>query len=109
MKSRTNPVLVFIRSQHGAAQPAGLEATLNGIPTGGDPRDGVLSQAPVVRPQRPHPGGGAPPQARIPDLYEFADRTDMGLAIAVLRSWATQSGHVLDFSYVVHNKGLVFL
>lgn len=105
----TDPVLVFIRGQHGGPQPVGLENVLNSIPQGGDPRDGVLSQAPATRLQRASPGNALPPQLHIPNLYEFSDRVDMGLAIAVLRSWATQNDHVLDFSYVVHNNGLVFL
>jgi hypothetical protein len=82
-----DPTFLIIRGPLGAAAPAGILAYLNSLLVGGNRLDGGLSANPI------HPVRRNAAEAPIPDLYQFADHQDAGIARAALIGWASDHGH----------------
>lgn len=109
----TDPAFLFIRGANGGPPPPGIAKVLNTLPIAAGGTDGRLTAAPVFPIRRPPPapvGGVAPPvQAPIPNLYQFANRQDAGIARAALIVWAatTVAGN-LDFLRMIAPQGVVW-
>lgn len=73
-----DPTFLIIRGPLGAPAPAGIPAYLNSLLVGGNRLDGGLSANPV------HPVRRNAAEAPIPDMYQFADHQDAGIARAAL-------------------------
>lgn len=87
-----DPTFLIIRGPMGAPSPPGIAAYLNTLLAGGNRLDGGLSAPPL------HPVRRNAAEAPIPDMYQFADHQDAGIARAALIGWAADQGHGnLDF------------
>lgn len=91
-----DPAFLFIRGQDGGPAPAGVGNALNALPVHASANDGRLSTAPIFPIRRPAVGGVA--QAPIPDLYQFGDTQDAGIARSALIVWAHGTANTLDFA-----------
>lgn len=89
----------------GAPAPAGIPAYLNSLLVGGNRLDGGLSANPI------HPVHRNAAEAPVPDMYQFADHQDAGIARAALIGWASDHGHGnLDFlRFTVGMNGFAWL
>ena len=108
----TDPVFLFIRGANGGAPPAGIANVLMALPVSAGGNNGRLTAAPVfpIRRPAPAPGGAvAPVQVPIPDLYQFANRQDAGIARSALVAWAaTTAAGNLDFLLMIAPQGVVW-